>query len=170
MKLALSGNFLDSSTYSDDDGRVIYKVQTTTSKHTIVSKLLSDDIPRPENGPEGDRFAHLARIDWKLNPSVEFGGRDLEAKTFLRRVGWAKDRVFTDEDGKEYRWSLGTRSSELHITDEAKTPVAKFRQRNIGGIFGEKQRASLEVFPGGESITDLIFVTFLFTEKTRRDM
>ncbi|KAL0567930.1 hypothetical protein V5O48_014058 [Marasmius crinis-equi] len=166
MKLTLSGNFLGSSTYSGEDGRVVYKVKTTL-KNTTVSKILPDDVPQ-RDGVDGDRFAHLARINWGLKPTIEIGGNESEAKTFLRRVGWAKDRVFTDENGREYKWDLGTRSSKLN--DETKTLVAKFRQKNIGGIFGEKRPASMEIFSVGESMVDLIMVTFLFVEKTRRDM
>ncbi|KAK1221856.1 hypothetical protein PQX77_015326 [Marasmius sp. AFHP31] len=168
MRLTLSGSFLGSSTYADEDERVIYKVRKTF-KHTTASKLLSEDIPRAECGPDGDRFAHLARIDWNLHPLIELGGKEMEVKTFLRRVGWAKDRILTDENGKEYRWTLGARASVLHSNDEVKTRIAKFRQGNPGGIFGEKRPAVLEIFPEGESLVDLIFVTFLFTEKQRRD-
>ncbi|KAL0567933.1 hypothetical protein V5O48_014061 [Marasmius crinis-equi] len=138
---------------------------------TIVSKILPDDLPRKEDSIEGDRYAHLARINWRLNATIQFGGNELEADKFLRRVSWGKYRAFTDEDGREYKWLLGARSSELYLNDESKTPVAKFHPKNIGSFFGgEKRPASLEIFPIGESQADLIMITFLFVEKSRRDL
>ncbi|KAF9265280.1 hypothetical protein L218DRAFT_860954 [Marasmius fiardii PR-910] len=182
MRLTLSGNFLK-CTYTDENGRVIYKVQTTSTIHgkTTISKVLPDDIPRGErigqddeiNDSGPDRFAHLGRIDWRVGGSILVrGGEELSVKTFFRRGGlWAlgKNRLFFGDDGREYKWILGSWTSELQLNDENKTPVAKLIRGNIGGIFGQKRPAVLEIYPAGEHMADLMILTFLYVEKIRRD-
>ncbi|KAF9266003.1 hypothetical protein L218DRAFT_129808 [Marasmius fiardii PR-910] len=160
MRLTLSGNFLK-STYTDEKGRVIYKVQTS-NKHGGKTTIT-----------QSDRFAHLARIDWKVGHAILVrGGEELSTKTFFRRDGfWAgKDRLFSGDDGREYKWHLGSWGSELQLNDESKTPVAKLVRGNIGGIFGQKRPSVFEVYPAGEHMVDLIMLTFLYMEKFRRDM
>ncbi|KAJ8094057.1 hypothetical protein PM082_009947 [Marasmius tenuissimus] len=175
MKFSIPGNFLNSN-YVDENGRVIYKVNTTIKvpgNKTSISKILPGDIPRSENGADGqsgDRFAHLARIDWKpVNSVFYFGGEEIETeKLFVRREGWLRRKLtFIWEDGKQYQWISGFRSSDLVLDGESETPVATFHAKNVGGIFGEKRHADLEIFPAGESIVDMILVTFIYTEKIR---
>ncbi|KAG7086287.1 hypothetical protein E1B28_002251 [Marasmius oreades] len=181
MNLTLSGNFLK-CTYTDDNGRVVYKVHTSSTypgNSTTISKVLPDDIPRgaSENGKgSGDRFAHLARIDWKVVYSTLVrGGEETSAKTFFRREGISgalgRNRIFVGDDGREYRWLLGACTSELELNDEYKTPVAKFDRRNVGSVFGfgKKRPAVLKNFPAGEHMVDLIMLTFLYIEHVRRD-
>ncbi|KAG7086306.1 hypothetical protein E1B28_002270 [Marasmius oreades] len=173
MKLTLSGDHLN-STYADESGRVLYKVHTTSTLpggSTTVTKLLPDDIPRREDesgsGCRGDRFAHFARVDWK-SYHIFAHGEEIATKKLFRREGWKRHRVFVGEDGKEYKWVLGPRHSELQLNDGSRTQVAKFHQRNILGIFGEKKSAVLEIFPAGETMIDAIMLTFVYVETARR--
>ncbi|KAL0569944.1 hypothetical protein V5O48_012019 [Marasmius crinis-equi] len=173
MTLTLSGSYLN-STYADENGRVIYKVNTTTTLpggSSNIVKLLPDDIPRMQNveGDEvpGDRFAHLARIDWKIY-SIFHHGEELVTKQFFRREsGWAKkrNRIFMGEDGKEYKWVLGPVYPELRLNDESQTVVAKY---NPGSVFTKKRPGVLEIFPSARHMMDIIVMTFVYVETARR--
>ncbi|KAK7040355.1 Replication termination factor 2 [Paramarasmius palmivorus] len=181
-RLHLSSNFLN-GTYTDDAGKVIYKVNTPTrvgGSTTIAKVLPADvDIPRRESDVVGgERFASLGRINWKFwsttrASTIQILGQEIETKDFFRSEGWAgkllgSNRVFTAPDGKEYKWFLGPYSSKLVLNDKEETPVAKYHRGNLG-ITEEKRRAVLEVFPAGEHMADLIIITFLYTERLRRE-
>lgn len=60
-------------------------------------------------------------------------------------------------------WCL---SWQLFLNDSSNTPVAVFHRRRLG-IFRERRPASLEIFPEGQRIIDLILVTFIYVEKLR---
>ncbi|KAF9266001.1 hypothetical protein L218DRAFT_942779 [Marasmius fiardii PR-910] len=179
MKFTLSGDYVN-STYADENGRIIYKVQTTSTLpggYTNILKVLPDDIPRRESlsldtsggGRDylGDRFIHIARIDWK-SFHIFSRGEDIPTKTLFRKEGWNRNRIFMGDDGREYKWVLGPRQPELQLNDETKTQVAKYHQRNVMGIFGEKRPGVLEIFPEGESMMDTIMMTFVYIETARR--
>jgi hypothetical protein len=57
---------------------------------------------------------------------------------------------------------------KLALNDESKTPVARSHRSNIG-IFGKPCQARLEIFPGFEHLMDIILVTYIFVEKSRKD-
>ncbi|KAF9266002.1 hypothetical protein L218DRAFT_997355 [Marasmius fiardii PR-910] len=170
MRLTLSGNFLK-CTYADENGRIIYKVHSTLAR-TTISKVIPGDIPRRNSENEsdtGDRFAHLGRIDWKAMYSVlVLGGEEFSTRTYFKRDGFTGamglNRVFVGDDGREYKWLLGSWTSELRLKNEYKTLVAKLIRGNIGGIFGQKRPAVLEIYPAGEHMVDLIMLTFLYVE------
>jgi hypothetical protein len=47
--------------------------------------------------------------------------------------------------------------------------VAKFHQKDIISITPNAKRATLEIYPAGEHMVDLIVVTLVYIEKLRRD-
>ncbi|ESK82738.1 hypothetical protein Moror_5672 [Moniliophthora roreri MCA 2997] len=181
MKLHLSQNFLN-STYTDDTGRVIYKVNTPSTPlvngSTTISKVLpaDTDIPRRDSGSDSDsheRFANLGRIDWRTLQSslIRILDQQMETKQFFRRDGWSgklfgRNRVFTAPDGKEYKWILDPLIMELVLNDGNDSLVAKYHRGNMG-ITEEKRRGVLEIYPAGEHMVDLILVTFVYVEKVR---
>jgi hypothetical protein len=59
------------------------------------------------------------------------------------------------------RWKLVT-------DDEARTPIARTHRRCYG-ILGKRRKATLEVYPAGLHMLDLIIVTFVYVEHVRRD-
>jgi len=61
-----------------------------------------------------------------------------------------------------------TLSSQLFLNDTAKMPVAVFHRKRLG-ILRTARPASLEIFPVGEAIADIIIVTFIYMEKMRKD-
>lgn len=58
---------------------------------------------------------------------------------------------------------------KLVTNDESKMPVARYHPRRLGLLWSNKSDASLEIFPAGEHMMDLIVVTFIYIEKVRRD-
>ncbi|KAJ8094059.1 hypothetical protein PM082_009949 [Marasmius tenuissimus] len=173
MKLTLSGSYLNCS-YTDDTGRVIYKVKTDNTfpgGKTNILGLLPDDIPRRESIGDirEDRFAYLARIEWKtIYSTFMLGGEAVDANKFFRKEIWKRmNRIFTGGDGQEYRWIIRWLAPELVINDEVRTPVAKYHRSGKSG--GKKQQGVLEIFPEGEHIIDLIVITFIYVETLRRE-
>ncbi|KAI3608170.1 hypothetical protein WG66_006527 [Moniliophthora roreri] len=177
MKLHVTGHFLN-ATYADDAGRVIYKVKTSSLVHrsTTISKVLPQDIdiPRRNSDPNDsqERFAHLARIDWGVqSTSIHLLDQLMETRQFLRKEPkfFTRNRIFTAPDGKEYKWILGSHTSQLIQYDgkDTVTHVAKYHRGNLG-ITSEKRKGALEIYPAGEHMVDLILATFLFIEKARR--
>ena len=59
---------------------------------------------------------------------------------------------------------------QLIFNDGSKRMLAQFHRRSLG-LFSSKgsQPAYLEIVPGYESMVDLIFFTFIFVEKIRKD-
>ncbi|KAJ3913445.1 hypothetical protein F5877DRAFT_17453, partial [Lentinula edodes] len=85
---------------------------------------------------------------------------------------WGRRRVFTGEDGQEYRWNLWEDSSpdsnlvlQLVLNDASKMLVATFHQERL---FSKNNTARLEIFPPGQHMIDEIFVTFTYIERLRR--
>jgi hypothetical protein len=58
---------------------------------------------------------------------------------------------------------------QLYTNDEAQTHVAKFHQQDIISITPKAKAATLEIYPAGEHMVDLIVVTLVYIEKLRRD-
>jgi len=56
----------------------------------------------------------------------------------------------------------------LVSNDTSKTPVAVFHRKKFG-ILREDRPASLEIFPMGEAIANIIVLTFVYMEKMRKD-
>jgi len=102
---------------------------------------------------------------------MRFGGEEYETGHFFSKKAlgfFGRDRVFIGPDGLEYQWSLGIRVPELVRLDSAKTPIARFHRRRIG-ILKKKRLASLEIFPEGTHMLDLIIITFVYVQKIRND-
>ena len=97
-------------------------------------------------------------------------------------------RIFTGPDGKEYRWKLANTKPvvcitssryllstqaapqfQLYTNDDTNTHVAKFHQKDIISITPNAKRATLEIYPAGEHMVDLIVVSLVYVEKLRRD-
>ncbi|KIM79627.1 hypothetical protein PILCRDRAFT_74073, partial [Piloderma croceum F 1598] len=78
-------------------------------------------------------------------------------------------RVFTAPvDGRHFKWTLGVWRSTLVLNDGSKTPVAQSHRSNIG-IIGKPRQAGLEIYPGFEHLVDILLLTYIFVEKTRKD-
>ncbi|KAF8888278.1 hypothetical protein BD779DRAFT_1440034 [Infundibulicybe gibba] len=170
MHLYLSGASPLHSTFSNEEGQVIYKVDSPiklTNRTASIRRALPNDLFDGED--THNRFAHLAQVEWRVvGPStIRQGGEEIETKTFFRRGGWlGRNRIFTAPDGKEYRWKLGHRTSTLVTNDAEKKRVARFHPKHY--IINPRP-ASFEIYPGGEDIMDTIFITFIYVEKIRKD-
>ncbi|KAK1230520.1 hypothetical protein PQX77_006392 [Marasmius sp. AFHP31] len=194
MKLAISRDSLNSS-YTDKAGRVIYKVQTISQRHsagagsvkaeTKVSKILPDGIPRRQGGSgNGDRFAHLARIEWRSSTNHGKGlstgtiyraGEEIRTDSFFSKEAWMgrhlRTCVFTDEEGDEYTWSSsGPWKGGISLRDENNVKLASFHLENGPGRgILRRKHPVLEISTAGEEMADKIFISFLYIEKIQRE-
>ncbi|KAE9405830.1 hypothetical protein BT96DRAFT_988075 [Gymnopus androsaceus JB14] len=149
---------------------------SNTAGHEATNPLATRKS-RPTLDREGTNFTYLAQIDWRVFKSskIRFGegqysyaGREVHVKDLFKKQGWGwwgRHRVFTGEDGNEYRWRLGRTRPELTLNDALKTPIATFHNQRL---FSRQGCAYLEIFPQGQHMVDEIFVTFIYIERIRR--
>ncbi|KAK0421530.1 hypothetical protein EV421DRAFT_1727059 [Armillaria borealis] len=171
------------NSYANESGQVIYKVSTphkfSGRVTTTVSRIVPSDYepPRVEDNEEvdfKDRFAPLGYIDWKtfVSSVMRYNGTEVKATKYLKKQGWGwygRNRVFKGPDGKEYKWILRA-SPKLVLNDGSETLIAKFHTRNYGLFSPAKARpAYLEILPEGEHMVDVIFFTFIYVEKIRKE-
>ncbi|KAF9009733.1 hypothetical protein BDQ17DRAFT_1406716 [Cyathus striatus] len=157
-----------------DEGHSIYRVKTPLKMVHLTSTIerAIPNIQQNSSGPE--TFGFLAAIEFhNITPSrIRYRGQEFSVNDFFRKkidlTGLGSYRVFTGPDDKEYYWKLGN-TAELFLNDDSKTPVAHFHHKHYG-IFRKKRPASLEIFPAGEHMMDLILVTFIYIEKLRVDL
>ncbi|KAJ7102846.1 hypothetical protein C8R44DRAFT_808636 [Mycena epipterygia] len=183
MHFLLSSNKPMNATYREAESSVAqYKVKTPIKLPdltTTISRLIDSDIPRRDSqgdssaAPDSGRFGHLAQISWRVRgPTfIRFGDRDIDPATFFRKEnkGWHgryKERVFTAQDGREYRWCKTAYTSRLKVNDASATLVAEYRAHSLG-LLSKAGNASLQIFPPFEHMIDEIMVTFIYIEKLR---
>ncbi|KAJ7748796.1 hypothetical protein DFH07DRAFT_961997 [Mycena maculata] len=186
MRLILSSSKPINATYKDADTKVVqYKVRTPIKVHEVISTItrrIDSDIPRRNSGSgseqgdadaSSDRFGHLAQLCWYIRgPSVmRFGGRDVDPTTFFQKVDvpWYgfPQRIFTAQDGKEYKWYGSRNTTKLKVNDGSDTLVAEYLVESVG-LLSKKREPCLEIFPPFEHMVDEIMITFIFVERLRK--
>ncbi|KAK0186379.1 hypothetical protein F5146DRAFT_1227035 [Armillaria mellea] len=191
MNLYQTGSGILNNSYANESGQVIYKVSTPQKfppgRVTTISRIVPSDYETPreedthlerarsEEVDFKDRFAPLGYIDWKVFVSsvLRYNGKEVKATGYLKKQGWGfygRNRVFNGPDGKEYKWILGASISKLVLNDKSETLIAKFHTRKFG-LFspGKARPAYLEILPEGEHMVDVIFFTFIYIEKIRKE-
>ena len=58
---------------------------------------------------------------------------------------------------------------KLVLNDDSNMIVARGHRSNTGLIAGKPRQARLEIFPDFDSLADVILVTYILTEKIRKD-
>ncbi|KAI1787407.1 hypothetical protein LXA43DRAFT_1098327 [Ganoderma leucocontextum] len=159
--LALTRDNPSNTTIIDADDKALYTVHTTHNKETVTHVQNADE-------------EELASLEWRdvLPDKVTLGNK---APTSLRDwlhtsvvPFYLKDDVsFKDDSGRKYKWrgNAPGRSLELFAEDdEYKEPIARFlRSRNDW-----QQLAQLVLTARAVQIRDLVVISFLFLEKSRR--
>ncbi|KAF7357815.1 hypothetical protein MVEN_00827500 [Mycena venus] len=191
MRFILSTHKPINATYKDaETGVVQYKVRSPIKVHELISTIsrrIDSDIPRRNSGSSqhGDsdggaatvdsgRFGHLAQISWYMRaPSVmRIGGKDIDPATFFQKpkVPWYAfpERIFTAQDGKEYRWCGGAYHTKLKLNDGSDTVVAEYKCKSVG-LITKKRDPYIEIFPPFEHMVDEIMITFIFVERLRKN-
>ncbi|KAG6861791.1 hypothetical protein C0995_012295 [Termitomyces sp. Mi166 len=188
MHLYLSDHSHLNSVLTNEDGQVLYKIETPHSVGTRTSHItcvVPNGVPRRDEEDTAismqDKFAYFGQVEHNLIASsvLHFGGDQFETKKYFRKEGWGicgrtdvevvRHRVFTGIDGREYKWLLRSFSCKLITNDDSNTVVAKFHRESLG-IIGEARPASLEIFETGEHMIQEILLTFVYIEKIRKDM
>ncbi|KIK64382.1 hypothetical protein GYMLUDRAFT_39929 [Collybiopsis luxurians FD-317 M1] len=118
-------------------------------------------------------FEYIAQIDWRVFRSSKirfskgrFSGKEVLVSELFRKEGWGwlgRHRVFTGEDGKEYKWRLRNTYCELTLKDANNTPVATYHPEILS-----RRKPYLEIFPEGQDMMDELFVTFTYIERLRK--
>ncbi|KAF8162632.1 hypothetical protein B0H34DRAFT_692217 [Crassisporium funariophilum] len=182
MHLYLSSDKPWNTTYTNPSGQVIYKAHSpprpALGPKRISIKRVLPSIPTLTSGQDDreamtDAYGHLAEIDfWRVGrSSIRMGGREMGIEEMFRKEGWGfygRNRVFVGLDGTEYAWHLGSRVCKLYTTDKRKTLIACFHRRRLG-MMRKARSASLEIIGCGESMVDLVIVTFVYMERLRRE-
>ncbi|KAF5370532.1 hypothetical protein D9757_010141 [Collybiopsis confluens] len=120
-----------------------------------------------------DNFEYVAQIDWRIVKTAKmrfangrYSGQDVKVSDMFRKEGWGcwgRHRVFTAEDGKEYKWRMKGSYSELILNDGSKKIIAASRPWKFS-----MRKPHFEIFPEGLHMIDEIFVTFIFVEELRK--
>ncbi|KAF8062553.1 hypothetical protein FPV67DRAFT_1586369 [Lyophyllum atratum] len=182
MHLYLSGREAINSEYANDNGQVLYKVETPQALGTrtsTISMVVAFDVPQRDGEPDmHNRFAHLAEIEHHVLGSsiMRFGGQEHQTKDFFRKEGlknggfsrYGRNRVWTASDGKEYKWLLRSLKSELVTNHSEGKTIAKSHRRGLG-LIGPVSEGYLEIQPEGEHIVQEILITFIYVEKYRKE-
>ncbi|KAF8162639.1 hypothetical protein B0H34DRAFT_692261 [Crassisporium funariophilum] len=183
MHLYLTSHSPWNTTYRTESGQTMYKtdapIRIATRPMTIFRVRPSLTPPTPGTDTDTDdalqdHFAHLAEIEYHTfrTSRIRYGEIDMSVNKFFKRQGWewyGRNRVFKGPNGKEYAWHLTSRVCKLLTADPAKTPIATFHRSRLGILHDAARPASLEIFPEGEHMMDLIVVTFVYVEKLRTD-
>jgi len=158
------------------DGQTIYKTEFLTRygipRQITIKRIIppnSIDLATGSEDALRDSFSDVAEIHYEiLSSRIRYNGIEMPTSQFFRTssftIHW--HRAFTGLDGKEYEWELGLSGCKLYLKDDPRPLVASYHTRNLG-IIGEARPSSFEVYPGGQHMVDLIFVTFLFVERVR---
>ncbi|KAF8162640.1 hypothetical protein B0H34DRAFT_649917 [Crassisporium funariophilum] len=187
MYLYLSSRTPWNTTYCTEEGQVIYSADTphkySESPITIKRILPSVNFDAQTADSEDtlrDQFSHLAEIEYHsfrdYNSRIRYAGQDVAVSEFFTKKGWScygryavvLNRVFKGPDGKEYTWHLSSSVCKLVTNDALKNPIASYHTKSLG-FLSKARAASLEIFPAGEHMIDLILITFIYVERLRRE-
>lgn len=180
MILRFSKHGIMNTCLMDDAGVPVYKIDTLykgIGRTTIVRRaegLDEDALTLVDPGSDEEISSNrdeVARIHWHLFKSTRlaYGGQITNMNQILTNFGClARSFTFMGTDGRSYIWDLGLLGMSpgvLKLNDDSKTVVARFHKRRC--CF-KRRKAYLEVYESCLHMLDLLVITFLFTEKTRR--
>ncbi|KAH7880115.1 uncharacterized protein C8R40DRAFT_1166311 [Lentinula edodes] len=162
----MGGSLIDTNSFlhtSDDEHAVSLPGATigdiVGGSNSVATTPVSPPPTMPRPRTIDHNFIYVAQIDWKVFRRLQDP---------FRKEGWGfwgPHRVFTGEDGQEYRWNFGRTHPQLVLNDVSKMLVATFHQERL---FSKNNTARLEIFSPGQHMIDEIFVTFTYIERLRR--
>ncbi|KAF5390383.1 hypothetical protein D9757_005163, partial [Collybiopsis confluens] len=146
--------FVEAPDNEEDDGIVDDSAISESSKRSRTGADAEDELqpsspsplpipPIPPRRNTGDRtnFIYVAQIEWRRFKSTKvrfamgrYSGKEVLVKDLFRKQGWGNrghSRVFTGEDGKEYKWVLARFRSELTLNDSSQSPIATYHPKNV---------------------------------------
>ncbi|KAG6876924.1 hypothetical protein C0993_012034 [Termitomyces sp. T159_Od127] len=167
MRLYMSGKKAWNSTFSTENGDVIYE---TWSPRKIFGRTTT--ISRIED-PNGQALSsHLAQYAWRTfcSARLRFRNQEVRTRSFFKKKGWGihgRDRVF-EIDGYQFRWKLG--SGELRLNKHPHMLVARYFPKGKEESFSSKaNRPFLEIMSGWKNFADDIMISFIYVEKLVED-
>ncbi|KAJ3520941.1 hypothetical protein NMY22_g12524 [Coprinellus aureogranulatus] len=174
MQLILTTRDPYNANYCTEEGQVIYQVVSPFKLFQTRKATIDKVIPTKKSEDMQDHFERIGEVVFNcFTPSIITFNNVSQSvnKVFRKRLALlnlGSNRIFTGPDGKEYYWKLANTKPVLYTNDGTDTHVAKFHRKHLG-IVGTARPATLEIFPAGEHMVDLIVVTLVYIEKLRRD-
>ncbi|KIP03388.1 hypothetical protein PHLGIDRAFT_77693 [Phlebiopsis gigantea 11061_1 CR5-6] len=167
--LQLSRNSPINTTLLTEDGKPMYTISTP---HKIFRRTTT--VTRHTYDAEGqptDITEEMAKIHWhRLTSSkLVLNGELKNIDKVMPKTGVMGSRAFTASDGKKYKWRMGMTDCELADGPKPARPVVvKMRHRFQDISTGT--RPVLEIEESVLPFLDIIIMTWIYTERTRRDI
>ncbi|KAH7927760.1 hypothetical protein BV22DRAFT_1031379 [Leucogyrophana mollusca] len=159
MKFSFSKHEVEKADLSDEQGHVVYRIQTQNHLFSHDKTTITKLLPSP---------SVLAEIEWRnIGATVlRFSGNEVKTKEFMPSKKDGRIRLVTGPDGRLYKWRLGMDECIFGVVDECDltTELASFNEP--GGIF-HKEDHYLQVSPRALHMLDFIVMTFIALERTR---
>ncbi|KAL0574275.1 hypothetical protein V5O48_007683 [Marasmius crinis-equi] len=154
----------------NEDGRILYQVSTEHARHPITRL----------RGALGETLASWEWRDTRSDVISFGGGPPMSVGSWLKKSMMPfKDTVtFQDSDGRNFKWKGNAPglSLELYCEHDKKNPIARFikphpppyQDRSFSSPQSQWTPAQLIVDKRGEKMLDLVVISFLVLEKSRR--
>ncbi|KAI0635653.1 hypothetical protein C8Q77DRAFT_1098810 [Trametes polyzona] len=165
LTLTLSPDNPSNTSVLDQNGRALYTTYTEHGKTTVTHVRDADEHI-------------LASLEWRdvLPDKVTLGNKGpMSLRNWLHTSlipFYLKDDVsFQDDAGRKYKWrgNAPGRTLELFAEDDGfKEPIARFTKSRKDHASGTTTPATLTLTGRAAEIRDVVVISFLFLEKTRR--
>ncbi|KAH9856603.1 hypothetical protein C2E23DRAFT_866008 [Lenzites betulinus] len=165
VTLTLSPDNPSNAAVLDPDGKELYTVYTEHGKATVTHVQSADE-------------ELLASLEWRdvLPDKVTLAGKSpVSIRDWLHTSlvpFYLKDDVgFQDDAGRKYKWrgNAPGRAFELYTEDDGfKEPIARFARSRVDRASGSRTPATLVLTARAAEVRDIVVISFLFLEKTRR--
>ncbi|KAI0259051.1 hypothetical protein BC834DRAFT_834187 [Gloeopeniophorella convolvens] len=176
MELTFTRSKLLNTVVLDESGRPIYRIETPGRALQLAARTSTISKFRHSAGEAGDdaEYVQVAKIEWRyLHPSVYvLGDVRVKVKDYLPSGNLLRSRrTFTASNGQSYQWVLGHTSCPVQLkrTDGSGFVVARFHRKAYGCI-GEAHHAYLDLTPEVIPMMDEVLMTFLWTERRRKQV
>ncbi|KAH9850261.1 hypothetical protein C2E23DRAFT_735357 [Lenzites betulinus] len=165
LTLTLSPDNPSNTVVLDPDGKELYNVYTEHGKATVTHVQNADE-------------KILASLEWRdvLPDKVTLMNKSpMSIRDWLHTSlvpFYLKDDVtFRDDSGRKYKWrgNAPGRAFELFAEDDSyKEPIARFGKSRTYRATGTSTPAMLLLTARAVEVRDIVVISFLFLEKTRR--
>jgi len=165
MMLIVENGKANARTFTDQDGTLLYKLDTPWKKGLKLTTIVK--VSEPKGGPVPETTIGEIKWHW-IHHKIVFDGKEEDVGKFFPAHGISQSkRTFKGPDGTEYEWRVSKDcfSNELRIKDKDMLIAKSYPPKNL---LKDSQR--LEVHKEGDEILDLLITTFAFVDMERKSM
>ncbi|KIJ28948.1 hypothetical protein M422DRAFT_269733 [Sphaerobolus stellatus SS14] len=151
-----------------------YTVNSVQKRQKLFGRFKTDgDSYNTVTTITDDEDVLIASLVWNENlpDTVIYGGQPTSINNWMHRpLLDASKRTFQDEKGRKYEWRniRKYRRMELYAEDKPEESIIRFLPANKDFKTGEITTSKLILTERAAEIYELVIVSFLFLEKTRR--